>query len=66
MTEICPYCDKHIATTDYDEYLLDRQKEGFSIPYENMPDDKDEVHVWRGSGKYSDNLFMHFSKEADQ
>jgi len=53
---ICPYCDQHLRTEEYDEYVPDRVKDSFAIPYENLPEDKDEIHVWRENG----NLFMHF------
>lgn len=59
---ICPYCDEHLPPEEYDEYVPDRVIEGFAVPYENLPDRKDEIHVWRLDG----NLFMHFTKGENQ
>lgn len=62
MPAVCPYCDKHIEVEDYDEYSSDQVKEGLAIPFDNLPQNKDEVHVWRGRNQ---NLFMHFTEGAN-
>jgi hypothetical protein len=58
---IYPYCDQHLPIKQVDEYTPDMIDDSFAIPYSNMPDEKDEIHVWREDG----NLFMHFADEVE-
>lgn len=57
----CRYCREHIDVKEYDEYTPDDLEEGFAIPYDNMPDRKNEIHIWKDDG----NLFMHFVKNNE-
>jgi len=61
VSVLCPYCDQYIRIENVDEYTPDMLADSFAIPYENMPDKRDEIHVWEEDG----NVFMHFAKEVE-
>jgi len=60
---VCDKCGKHLDAKEVDEYTPEYFEEGFAIPYDNLPEDKDEIHIWRTRQR---NLMMHFVNSGDK